>query len=102
AVSMYAPTTIVPAPEWEAWVRETFIAPGAPLYNHEHEHLQMGRVAVALTNEVCKDKTAFVLGRAHLGEPLGSDAWQKAVKRDWLTRMFGDVPDFYTILYAPH
>lgn len=98
---MYDMEALTPSPEWEAWIRATFIAEGAPLYNHEHQHLQHATLGVILTNAECRSKGATVLGRAHVGEPAGSDAWQKHMKADLLTRQFGSIPDFYLILSAP-
>lgn len=97
---MFEGDAYTPSPDWEAWVRETFIEDGGPLVNHEHEHLRFARIGILLSNETCRTKGKTVLGRAHVGEPAGSDPWQKGLKRDHLTRLFGEVPDFYLLLSA--
>ncbi|HYG66356.1 MAG TPA: putative metallopeptidase [Anaeromyxobacteraceae bacterium] len=98
AASPFAAEAFVPDDALAAWVRDTLIAEGAPLLNRDHAHLDAADLAFLWTQSPCRVRGKVVVGRAHLGEPQGSDDWLKGLKRDHLTRLFGRVPDFYIVL----
>jgi hypothetical protein len=77
-----------PFPELEQWVREVFIE-GGPLYNADHEHLQMASIGFVMAAEEQKHKGQRSLGFAQLGDPGGK-------VNDW----FHGVPDFLITLDA--
>jgi hypothetical protein len=100
AAGMFEPEAYVPDEALAEWVREQFVLGPGPLYNREHEHLGGADVRFLWTQRPNRVKRQDVVGRAHLGEPSGSDAWARGMKADHLTRLFGTVPDFYVTLCA--
>lgn len=100
AASIYASDAYVPDLALEAWVRDVFITGDASpaLVNRDHAHLAHARVAFLWTQSPNRVRRKAIAGRAHIGEPQGSDAWAKGMKADHLTRLFGEVPDFYITL----
>lgn len=98
AASIFKPEAYVPDEALAAWVRETFVDGQGALYNVDHAHLAHADVRFLWTQSPNRVKRQTVVGRAHVGEPSGSDAWAKGMKADHLTRLFGTVPDFYITL----
>lgn len=100
AAGMFEPEAYVPDPALAEWVREQFVMGGGRLHNVDHAHLGYADVRFLWTQSPARVKRKTVVGRAHVGQPSGSDAWAKGMKFDHLTRLFGTVPDFYVILCA--
>ncbi|MEL6703020.1 MAG: putative metallopeptidase [Bacteroidota bacterium] len=98
--SIYTPDAMVPDPDLSAWARDVFVTGTGLLVNRDHAHLAYATVEFLWTQSPNRVKRKNVVGRAHLGQPQGSDAWAKAMKADHLTRLFGEVPDFYITLCA--
>ena len=91
-----------PAPEVLTWIRSTFIEPGAPLYNPDHQHLEFAHLGVLWTNKSYRKQQRWIIGQAE--DPKGgtSGAWKKGRGEQQLEQWFGgSVPDFLITLYAP-
>jgi hypothetical protein len=100
-VDEVAPIRFVPAPDLQAWIRETFINTGAPLHNPDHQHLEFARLGVLWTNKSYRKQQRWILGQAE--DPKGgtAGAWKKGRGEQQLEEWFGAVPDFVITLYAP-
>lgn len=83
-----------------AWARETFVLPGAALYNPDHGHLIGADVGVLWVADTLSRKQRTVLADARLGR-LSGDAWAQAERHNQYAAWFGSVPDFIVRLYAP-
>ena len=92
--------TFLPSEEMRAWIYDTFIEPGAPLYNEDHGHLLSADLGFLWTNVEAKRKGRVIIGRAEVGL-AGSDVWSKARTQLQIEGWFGDVPDFVITIYAP-
>lgn len=90
-----------PAPEVLAWIRSTFIEPGAPLFNPDHQHLEFAHLGVLWTNKSYRKQQRWIIGQAE--DPKGgtAGAWKKGRGEQQLEEWFGSVPDFLITLYAP-
>lgn len=96
--SPFAREAFVPDPILAEWVRATFVDGTGPLANRDHAHLGAADVGFIWTQHAARVKGKTIIGRAHIGEPQGSDDWAKGMKRDHLVRLFSRVPDFYILL----
>lgn len=78
----------------EAWIRETFIDEGGPLYNPDHQHLQSASIGVLWTNAQNGRQGRRIVGQCEMGTPQAMGRWAKARAemqvRDW----FGHIPNF--------
>jgi hypothetical protein len=100
-VDEVAPDRFVPAPDLGAWIRETFVNSGAPLFNPDHAHLEFARLGVLWTNKSYRKQQRWIIGQAE--DPKGgtAGAWKKGRGEQQLAEWFGVVPDFVITLYAP-
>lgn len=90
----------LPSAELRAWTAAALLAKESPLYNRDHDHLQMADVRFLWTNAENRRRQRRVIGQAQLGQPGGSDHWAKA-RAEWLMHhFFGEVPDFVITLDA--
>ena len=93
----------VPAPELEAWLRETFVSGirSSPLANPDHGHLALATIGVLWTNEKHTSKGRAILGTAEIFAPKGN-AWQNARQEQQLREWFGELPNFILTISAPY
>ncbi|NEU94790.1 hypothetical protein FNJ47_02850 [Bradyrhizobium sp. UFLA 03-164] len=92
-----------PAPDFAAWIFDTFINEGAPLENAEHAHLREASIGVLWTGVENSKRQRTIVGRAELGETIGgSDPWSKGRAVQQLEGWFGLVPDFILTFSAPY
>lgn len=96
-------STFVPAPELEAWLRESFINDGAALQNEDHVHLQFAHIGCVWTNFANGRGGRSIIGQAEYGPMIGGmGKWQRERARQQIASWFGDVPDFVVTIYAPY
>ena len=88
----------LPAPEWQKWMRATFIDKGAPLLNEEHVHLRRAKIGVLMTNAEYRHHGRRVAGTAQLVTPgSGWGGSEGRARRLWY---FGFQPHFVIRLDA--
>lgn len=85
---------------WD-WAMDSFLLPGSPLYNEEHEHLALASVGVLWTSVPWSRQQRTIVGYAEMPGQSQLSGWRKARAADQLTAWFGEVPDFLITLYAP-
>lgn len=83
------------------WIRETFIEPGAPLYNPDHAHLEFAKIGVVWTGVLNNRHQRTILATCETTKQNTSGAWKKARAEQQLEDWFGEIPDFLITLYAP-
>lgn len=85
----------LPAPDLEAWLRDTFVAEDGPLHNPEHMHLQVASIGVLWTNAKNTRNGRRVVGQAEHRPPGGSmGKWARARAAAQLWGWFGRQLDF--------
>lgn len=85
----------------EEWIRTAILEPGGPLYNVDHEHLFMARLAVSWTNIPATQKGRSLAGTAERPNARGS-GFTKARAEYQLREWYGSPePDFIITLFAP-
>jgi hypothetical protein len=92
--------SFLPAPEMEAWARETFIDDGSALENEEYAHLQHARLGFVWTNIGNARHGIRIVGQCEIMPPMGMGRWAKARTEQQVEDWFGDVPDFLITLDA--
>lgn len=99
---VYEPLPIfMPAPDLEAWIRQTFLDEAGALFNPEHAHLRDAVLGVIWTNYPNSRQGRTVLGMAEI-PVFRCGAWQKGRQEQQLIEWFGDVPDFLITLDATY
>ena len=94
----------VPAPELDGWARRTFLDPGSPLYNPDHDHLQHAAIGWLWT---CCDLTRqgrMVVGTCELPECQGGK-WARDRYDYQLRQWFGEIGanlSFLITIYGPY
>lgn len=91
------------APDLEAWIRSTFIEPGAALENLDHDHLRDARIGCLWAGEEWVRGGRRILGLAAIPRPpLGSTPWARALFAEQEFAFWGgDPPDFVLTFSAP-
>ena len=93
----------VPAPELEAWVIATFLAEDGPLFNVEHAHLQVARIACLWTTTPNGRNGRTIIGQAEFGQNIGGmGKWQRARAEQQILEWFETWPDFLLTFFAPY
>lgn len=92
-------TQFEPAPELDAWVRETVISESGALYNPEHYHLEHAVIGYLWTNVANVKRHRRVLGQAEIPQFM-CGGWQRARQEMQITTWFGIMPDFIITLDA--
>jgi hypothetical protein len=90
----------MPAPEVEAWAKETFIKGTGPLLNPDHRHLEFAELGFLWTNVGNSRQGRNTLGTAEI-QMFKGNRWQKERQARQMEDWFVDVPDFVITLYAP-
>jgi hypothetical protein len=94
------PEVFAPAPDVAAWLHATFIDPGAPLTNPEHEHLGVAQIGVIWTNVPNMRKMRGVAAQAEIPQGMGG-VWIKGRQAQQFRDWFGFEPDFVITIDAP-
>jgi hypothetical protein len=94
--------TFVPAPEFETWLRSTFIEEGGPLQNDDHFHLRFAQIGVLWTSVENGRHGRRVVGQAERGEPAAMGKWARARAELQVVQWFGNAPDFILKFDASH
>lgn len=82
-------------------MRQTFIEDGTPLYNPDHQHLQLAKIGVVWTTVFNNRQQRTVLATCETTKQVMGGAWKKARAEQQLEDWFGDLPDFLITLFAP-
>ena len=90
---------LVPAPELDVFVRQTFLNPSSRLYNMHHDHLELARIGYLWSNVENSRQGNRVVGMAEKPFAKG-DAWAKQRYYFQLMQWFGRVPHFVITLDA--
>ncbi len=91
----------VPASDLLAWIRDTFLDEGSPLFNIEHVHLRDADLGVLWTNCDNSKQMRAVIGQAELMPPMAMGKWQRARAIQQVEEWFGGMPDFLLTFSAP-
>ncbi len=92
--------TFKPSEDARQWLYDTFVEPGAPLYNEDHGHLLSASLGFVWTNVEAKRKGRMIIGQAE--QPGGGgNPWSKGRAELQLETWFGEVPDFLITIYWP-
>jgi hypothetical protein len=92
----------VPAPQFIAWATDTFILPGAPLWNEEHAHLQFADLGALWTNVGNGRHGNRIVGQCEVGRPQAMGKWAKARAEMQVRSWFGCIPDFIITIDAAY
>lgn len=95
------PDRFEPAPDLQAWIRDTFLAETSPLYNAEHIHLREASLGVLWTNCDNSKKGRSVIGQAEQMPPMAMGKWQRARTVQQIEEWFDGMPDFLLTFSAP-
>jgi len=87
-----------PAPELERWMRDCFINGGSPLWNPEHEHLELAILGVLWTDVPLTRHGNEVAAMVELPQAQGNK-WARARFEQLLRQWFGDVNLSYLITF---
>jgi len=91
-----------PAPDLQTWVFDTFITPGAPLWNGDHAHLERAQIGFLWTTADNSRHMRRIVGQCERGKPMAMGKWAKA-RAEWqLRQWFGSEPDFVITLDASY
>lgn len=90
-----------PAPDVVEWIRSTFIDPGAPLENEDHEHLAAAVIGVVWASSPAKANGLDVVGMAE-APMLRGKAWARLRQEAQMEAWFGCIPDFVITLWASY
>lgn len=90
-----------PAPELLAWVEQSILAPGGPLYNPHHGHLVDADLAYLWAPNAFEKAGRTVLGQAEQ-VMFRAGGWQKARQEQQTVEWFGRVPAFLITLSADY
>jgi hypothetical protein len=73
----------------------TFIEPGAPLFNEDHQHLQGAHIGALWTSVENARHGRRIVGQAELGKPMGAmGRWGRARAEQQIKDWFDEIPDF--------
>lgn len=89
-----------PSKELADWFRAVFIDEGGPLYNPEHEHLQIANIGALWTNVTNRKNGKVIVGQAERGQPMAMGKWAKARAEQQVIQWFGEIPDFIMTMDA--
>lgn len=93
--------TFRPAPELRAWAFSTFIDPGAPLRNQDHDHLRDADVAFLWASSGFVKQGRRVVGTAEDTQYLSQgSAWKKGRAEQQMCEWFERMPDFLITIDA--
>jgi len=90
----------IPSPELEAWARATFIEPGAPLENEEHQHLRSASIGFVWTFIEATRNGRRLAGLCEIMPPMAMGKWQKERAIWQISEWFGEMPDFLITIDA--
>ena len=91
------PLRLVPAPEMWEWAKATFVAPGSPLENVVHSHLNFATIGIVWSNYPKKKQGQVVAGFCEMpptAKGLGAGQREDFQLRSW----FGQIPHFMITL----
>lgn len=89
-----------PSQELANWFRAVFIDEGGPLYNPDHEHLQIANIGALWTNVTNRKNGRAIVGQAERGQPMAMGKWSKARAEQQVIQWFGEIPDFIMTIDA--
>lgn len=97
----------IPAPDVTAWIFATFLTPGGPLWNADHEHLELAQIGVLWTNIALSHQQRHIVATAEMPMTQGN-AWKRGRAqqqlREWFPHFMNGShaePDFLITLSAP-
>lgn len=84
---------LVPADGMAEWIEQTFIRPGAPLYNEQHAHLEDADIVYLWAAGPMRKQGQAIVGQC---EKLAFRAggWAKARQEQQFYEWFGHVPEY--------
>lgn len=89
----------IPGPELSEWAKATFIRPGAPLMNRDHDHLADAEIGFLWTSVMATRHMNAIAGQAEIPRFQGSK-WSKARQEQQMEAWFGLIPDFVITIDA--
>ena len=94
------PECFAPDRAFAEWIRETFLAGGAPLQNDDHLHLLDAHLGVVWTNAIHRRQMRTILATAEIPS-ISAGGWRRARHDFQLREWFEVEPDFLLTFSGP-